>query len=270
MSKTNNLLVTLLGLLLAVMAMANHKVIENFVDVTTTSFPVAVSADGKRRSLAGMNMPYSASSRRSMLPSMPLVKNALRQPDSSTEGAQKAQGQSVARYSLSAFDNVKVEGYCNSGGCNSSVAPSSANASASVSSSASASSSNVLDSLPVGNMEVVGSDGNTQQVFVQQQFAYTTRKNRLRGQADHIRGDLYIAPAVIQSVSTHANMRNLNPGALAVMGGIHNENNAQLNAMITSGLGRSVPLSGLAYPVDTVDSQYSGNRLSGLAFSKGQ
>ena len=76
------------------------------------------------------------------------------------------------------------------------------------------------DSLPVGNMTSVSAAGDPSQEIVYERYMFANTKSRSYGNADYIRGDLAIAPKysgwfdVTPTIS-----RDLNPGALAVMGG---------------------------------------------------
>jgi hypothetical protein len=83
----------------------------------------------------------------------------------------------------------------------------------------------IVDMVPVGGMDTVTSDGNIENVRVVDRYIYSNLKSRLQGNNDLIRGSLAITPCQRGWFSVPANpARDLNAGALAVMGGLNNEN----------------------------------------------
>lgn len=78
--------------------------------------------------------------------------------------------------------------------------------------------------LPVTGMDMLGADGDIQAPIVYDRFIYSNSKSRLYGLADHIRGDLPIAPSPSGWFRPSVNPQvDLNPGALAVMAGLSND-----------------------------------------------
>lgn len=83
------------------------------------------------------------------------------------------------------------------------------------------------------DMTTVDVQGNAQQVHVFDQYMYANAKSRLRGQSDHIRGDLPIVPCKKGNFDISVNLNtDLNPGALAAMGGIDMNSTAAKTAQL--------------------------------------
>ena len=93
----------------------------------------------------------------------------------------------------------------------------------------------VVDSIPVGDMTTVNAMGEAVQTVVYDRLIYANQKSRLRGQGDPIRGDLPIVPCAAEwfRPSVHPNI-DLQTGAMAVMGGMDNETNQQMAALIAN------------------------------------
>ena len=88
------------------------------------------------------------------------------------------------------------------------------------------------DSLPVGNMTSMSAAGEPSQEIVYERYMFANQKSRSYGNADYIRGDLPIAPKYTGWFDSFPTIsRDLNPGALAVMGGgLHNPVYSLINA----------------------------------------
>lgn len=93
----------------------------------------------------------------------------------------------------------------------------------------------VIDSIPVGDMTTVNAMGEAVQTVVYDRLIYANQKSRLRGLGDPIRGDLPIVPCAAEwfRPSVHPNI-DLQTGAMAVMGGMDNETNRQMAALIAN------------------------------------
>lgn len=109
-----------------------------------------------------------------------------------------------------------------------------------------------LDSVPVETMETVNSDGDIENVRVIDRYIYSNFKSRQYGQGDFIRGDLPIVPCNRGwfTVSARPSI-DLNPGAMAVMGGIGNETTKAtwaLQSKYAGGTGQTAnSISGLGF-----------------------
>lgn len=109
-----------------------------------------------------------------------------------------------------------------------------------------------LESIPVETMETVSPDGQIENVRVVDQLVYSNLKSRLRGQSDPIRGDLPITPCQRGWFSVSVNpVVDLNQGALAVMGGLDNEQTKQtwsLASKYAGGVGQTASsIAGLGF-----------------------
>lgn len=97
--------------------------------------------------------------------------------------------------------------------------------------------SEAVAALPLQNMSMSssGSDGGSDIPLTMDRFIVSTGKSRLYAQGDFIRGDLQVTPVNPNSDSNSLIMfrpsvnpaRDLNPGAMAVLGGAYNETNRQ-------------------------------------------
>ena len=97
----------------------------------------------------------------------------------------------------------------------------------------------VQDSLvPVGDMTMINSVGETVQPIVYDRYIYANRNSRLRSQGDPIRGDLPIVPCSSGwfRPSVHPSI-DLQEGAMNVMGGIRNETSNALADLINTASG---------------------------------
>lgn len=94
------------------------------------------------------------------------------------------------------------------------------------------------DELPVGTMTGVDMDGNVVQPVVYDRFMFARPQGRLRHLGDPIRGDLAIVPCQSGWFSVYPNINiDLQEGAMNVMGGVHNETNNSLAALINKASG---------------------------------
>jgi hypothetical protein len=121
---------------------------------------------------------------------------------------------------------------------------------------------NISDMIPVGDMSSVGSDGNIENVRVVDRYIYSNIRSRSLVGADPIRGDLPIVPCNRGWFSPSANpARDLQAGALAVMGGLSMDTTKDLWALQTKysgGIGQtSSSIAGLAFDPPS----FSGSRM---------
>jgi len=101
------------------------------------------------------------------------------------------------------------------------------------SSSAAEVGSYATDMLPVGDMTVVGADGDVRNPVVYDRLVFANQKSRLYGRGDPIRGDLPITPMCGQWFNVSAvPQQDLNPGAMAVMGGTMNQTANELYDLV--------------------------------------
>ena len=93
----------------------------------------------------------------------------------------------------------------------------------------------ILDSIPVSDMTTMNALGQSEQMVVYDRLIYANKKSRNRALGDFFRGDLAIVPHEGDwfRTSAHPNT-DLQPGALAVMGGVDNENTKKLASLIGS------------------------------------
>jgi hypothetical protein len=99
--------------------------------------------------------------------------------------------------------------------------------------------------IPVGDMTTVDPLGNQEQSIVYDRLIVANRNSNLRAQGDKIRGDLAIAPLATgwfrPSVSP---VVDLEPGAMNVIGGSHNETSNQLSQLLYKSSGNSITTFG--------------------------
>jgi hypothetical protein len=118
------------------------------------------------------------------------------------------------------------------------------------------------DTLPVGNMMVTNSYGDTEQPIVYDRYIVSLGKSRTQAQGDPIRGDLPIVPCNQGWFSVAANpIRDLKQGAMAVMGGINNESaNATSQVIFNTSGGTSTALQGINMTnhLDAVNNEVGG------------
>jgi hypothetical protein len=101
------------------------------------------------------------------------------------------------------------------------------------------------DQFAIGNMEMIGMDGNTEQPIVYDRLMFANRNSRLRSQGDFIRGDLPIVPCNTGWFQVAANpVLDLQQGAMFVLGGIDNSPTQQLAAMFNDSNG-STTMAGI-------------------------
>ena len=94
--------------------------------------------------------------------------------------------------------------------------------------------------LPIGNMQMSGSDGETVEPLVYQRMMYSNQKSRLHSQGDFFRGDLPITPCNTGWFNVSVvPARDLNMGAMNVMGGFDNGTAKQLASLIYESSGNS-------------------------------
>jgi len=94
--------------------------------------------------------------------------------------------------------------------------------------------SDSVSMLPVGDMTMMNSLGETIQPIVYDRITYANRNSRLRAQGDPIRGDLPIAPCNGSQwfqVSVHPQI-DLHAGAMNVMGGIANSTSIETSKLM--------------------------------------
>ena len=127
----------------------------------------------------------------------------------------------------------------------------------------------VSEMIPMSDMTTMSSvdaDGQQQQQIIYDQFMYSANKNgRLYSQQDPIRGSLSIAPILSTQDPNDAVMfrpsvsvNDLNPGALAVMGG-QSEQSQSIASLINEGSG-STTLSGV--DMSTSTNIYTGRSMA--------
>ena len=121
--------------------------------------------------------------------------------------------------------------------------------------------------LPVQNMSMASAGNTKSQVPLNlDRFIVANRKSRLYGQGDYIRGDIQTVPLLPNS-DPNSNIwfrpsvnpaRDLNPGALAVLGGAYNETNRQtVQLQMQSNSGSLNTFSGVSWtpPANTAVGQ---------------
>lgn len=92
----------------------------------------------------------------------------------------------------------------------------------------------ILDSIPVGDMTTMNALGEPQQMVVYDRLIYTNKKSRNRSQGCPVRGDLAIVP-IEGYMRPPANPNtDLQTGAMAVMGGINNETTQKMASLIAN------------------------------------
>ena len=103
----------------------------------------------------------------------------------------------------------------------------------------------LANTLPVETMTSLNADGNTVNTITFDRFMVSNRQSRLRSQGDMIRGDLPIAPCTTGWFRPSANPNvDLQLGAMAVMGGLYNDNTTALAELINTTSGRQT-ISGI-------------------------
>lgn len=128
--------------------------------------------------------------------------------------------------------------------------------------------SETVSALPLQNMSMTSSGGNTKsQVPLNlDRFIVANRKSRLYGQGDYIRGDIQTVPLLPNSDPNSSvwfrpsvnPSRDLNPGAMAVLGGAYNETNRQtVQLQMQSNSGSLNTFSGVSWtpPANTAVGQ---------------
>ena len=102
------------------------------------------------------------------------------------------------------------------------------------------------DMIPVGDMTTMNADGEVVQPIMFDRLMIVNRNSRMRGLGDYFRGDLSITPCAEHNgwFKSHHGVEGLNPGAMAVMGGINNESTKALASLINDATG-STTLSGV-------------------------
>jgi hypothetical protein len=84
--------------------------------------------------------------------------------------------------------------------------------------------SEIVDSLPISDMGVLGADGSDENSIIVDRMIHANQKSRLRANGDMIRGDLHIVPHNTGWFQVSATPHiDLHLGAMHVMGGLHNE-----------------------------------------------
>ena len=91
------------------------------------------------------------------------------------------------------------------------------------------------DLLPVGEMSMVGADGQVEQVINYDRMIYAKFPDRLYSRGDYIRGDLPIVPCKNEwfRPSVHPQL-NLNTGALSVIAGDFNQTANELYSLVNA------------------------------------
>lgn len=103
----------------------------------------------------------------------------------------------------------------------------------------------VTASLPVGDMTMMGADGDVTQPIVYDRFIYANTRSRLYGLGDFIRGDLAITPHKPGWFTPSVDPQiDLNPGAMAVLGGINNDTSRDTYNLINAASGGVYTLVG--------------------------
>jgi hypothetical protein len=131
-----------------------------------------------------------------------------------------------------------------------------------------------LEGIPVETMETVNPDGEIENVRVIDRLMYSNFKSRQYGQADFIRGDLPIVPCNRGwfTVSARPSI-DLNPGAMAVMGGIGNETTKAtwaLQSKYSGGTGQtSNSIAGLGFDPAGRDSKMTLEKGLGMSPDEG-
>lgn len=89
------------------------------------------------------------------------------------------------------------------------------------------------NSLPIGSMTTLSAAGDPQQVQVYERYMTANPRDRLFGRGDYIRGDLPVVPDKTGWFQVHPTVStSLNPGALAVLGGIGNQTAQQMYSLV--------------------------------------
>lgn len=103
----------------------------------------------------------------------------------------------------------------------------------------------VSDQFAIGNMEMLGMDGNVTQPIVYDRLMFANRNNRTRSQGDWIRGDLPIVPCNTGWFQVAANpVLDLQQGAMFVLGGMDNSSTQQMAALFNDSNG-STTMAGM-------------------------
>ena len=120
----------------------------------------------------------------------------------------------------------------------------------------------ILDSIPVGDMTTMNALGEPQQMVVYDRIIYANKKSRNRAQGDFIRGDIAITPVQHEwfNPSAHPNT-DLQTGAMAVMGGIYNENTQQMASLISN---TSVDPTVSGVPMSSLKNITDGSQLANI------
>lgn len=116
------------------------------------------------------------------------------------------------------------------------------------------------DSLPIGTMTSINSEGEVTQPVVFSRFMYANRQSRLRAQGDPIRGDLPIVPCNLGWFSVAPNVNiDLQEGAMNVLGGTSNQTSSALSQLIYDASGNAdTTIGGVNLADANMTPQYTG------------
>lgn len=121
------------------------------------------------------------------------------------------------------------------------------------------------DSMPIGTMAMGDSDGNMEKPVIYDRYMFALSRTRTRGLGDYIRGDLPIALDGVQSGGAHFSVhpnpsRDLNTGAMGVLGGADNETFKAMATLVNRDSGGSrTTIGGM-----DLSSDYNIGLLSGM------
>ena len=132
-------------------------------------------------------------------------------------------------------------------------------------------------SLPVSTLTSLNADGQEIESVCYDRLIYAGQKSNLRALGDHIRGDLAIAPCNNGwfNVSVKPAI-DLNTGALAVMGGVHNESANYTSNLVFNSSGSTLTTTGGVDTASvnmsnqvcaTIDAQELGSVVNAVAFA---
>jgi len=91
----------------------------------------------------------------------------------------------------------------------------------------------VSDMIPIGAMDTINAEGETDQIVTYNSLMFANRNSTLRSQGDWIRGDLPIVPCKTGWFQVSVNPSiDLNQGAMNVLGGLDNSTSKQMAALM--------------------------------------
>jgi hypothetical protein len=124
---------------------------------------------------------------------------------------------------------------------------------------------------PIGDMQTIDASGNITEPVVMERLMFANAKSHLHAQGDFIRGDLAIAPCNTGWFQVSViPARDLNRGAMNVLGGINNETSQATAALVYDNSGNTQSIFGgvdMSNQFATmVGSQVSGGPVTATSF----